>query len=113
MEELGGKGMKRYLFGRIFGIFLAGILMIESSIPVFATEISTELQQVETVEEVEQEEIAEIETVEIEEKEETVQVESQNTQQSEAEVATSEAVSTESQMSTTEDTSLEVETDNG
>ena len=50
--------MKRYLFGRIFGIFLAGILMIESSIPVFATEISTELQQVEAVEEVEQEEIA-------------------------------------------------------
>ena len=50
MEELGGKGMKRYLFGRIFGIFLAGILTIESSIPVFATEISTELQQVEVYE---------------------------------------------------------------
>ena len=110
MEELGGKGMKRYLFGRVFGIFLAGILMIESSIPVFATEISTELQQVEAVEEVEQEEIAEIETVEIEEKEETVQVESQNTQQSEAEVATSETVSTESQIPITEDVSLEAET---
>ncbi len=31
MEELEGKGMKHYLFGDIFGIFLAGILMIESS----------------------------------------------------------------------------------
>ena len=110
MEELGGKGMKRYLFGRIFGIFLAGILMIESSIPVFATEISTELQQVEAVEEVEQEEIAEVETIKVKEDEEAAQTESQNTQQSEAEVATSEAVSTESQMSTTEDASLEVET---
>lgn len=110
MEELGGKGMKRYLFGRIFGIFLAGILMIESSIPVFATEISTELQQVETVEEVEQEEIAEVETIKVKEDEEAVQAESQNTQQSEAEVATSEAVSTESQISTTEEESLEVET---
>ena len=110
MEELGGKGMKRYLFGRIFGIFLAGILMIESSIPVFATEISTELQQVETVEEVEQEEIAEVETIKVKEDEEAAQAESQNTQQSEAEVATSEAVSTESQMPTTEDAALEVET---
>ena len=35
--------MKRYHFGRVVGILLAGILTLESSIPVFATEIATEL----------------------------------------------------------------------
>lgn len=37
--------MKHYLFSRGLGIMLAGILLVESSIPVFATEMDNEVQQ--------------------------------------------------------------------
>ena len=47
--------MKRYHFGRVVGILLAGILTLESSIPVFATEMPTETAQIETSQETESE----------------------------------------------------------
>lgn len=90
--------MKRYLFGRIFGILLAGILMIESSIPVFATEIATETPQVETVQEAESEEAAEVEIVEDEKEEETPKEEAAKPQTSEeksSEASSSETKETE------------------
>lgn len=37
--------MKRYLFGRGLGVLLAGILLVESSIPVFAVESGENIQQ--------------------------------------------------------------------
>ena len=85
--------MKRYLFGRIFGILLAGILTIESSIPVFATEIATETPQIETVQEEESEEVAEVEVVEEEEAVEPPKEEHAEPQSSEAKP--SESVSSE------------------
>ena len=64
--------MKRYHFGRVVGILLAGILTLESSIPVFATEMPTETAQIETSQETESEEFEETEMTEassVEEKE--------------------------------------------
>lgn len=75
--------MKRYLFSRVFGIFLAGILLVDSSIPVFAAETGNETpQQVEIIQEAESEEAEEVEIVE--EKEGIAELESWEVKTSES-----------------------------
>lgn len=103
--------MKRYLFDRILGIILAGILMIESSIPVFATEIATEIPQIQTVQETESEETTEIEIVEETLNEETAVLHS--SEEKSMEVSSSESRETEEskieESAKVEETSLVIE----
>lgn len=100
--------MKRYHFGRVFGILLAGILTIESSIPVFATEIATDTTQIETVHETESEETVETEMTEASSVEEK---ETQTTQETdEAEETTEEEVETETTTTEEEAETEETET---
>lgn len=105
--------MKRYLFGRVFGILLAGILMIESSIPVFATETANDTQQTQTAQEVESEEAAEEEIVEEEKKGETSKEEAAEKESSEAksseteESKSEESTQVEESSSTTESETVE------
>lgn len=108
IDKLGGKRMKRYLFGRTLGIMLAGILLVESSIPVFATETGNETpQQVETVQEAESEEDAEVEIAE--EKEEVKTSESKEAEESQV----VEIPQAEESSEVTESTTIEMSTETG
>lgn len=98
--------MKRYHFGRVVGILLAGILTLESSIPVFATEIPTETARIETSQETECEETVETEMTEASSDKEK---ETQTTKETDEAEETTETVETEEETETT--TTEEAETE--